>query len=123
MSADAAIGRARKYLKTASLAFQEEDYESCVSRAYYAMFYVTRALTRQRGIAARTHSGIINQFNLHFIKTGDLPVEMAEALGAAFNLRQLAEYADDLIIPREEAEVTLQEAEAFVLRIENLLNR
>ncbi len=120
MSADAALVRARKYLKTASLAFQEEDYESCVSRAF-AMFYVTRALTRQKGIGARTHSGIINQFNLHFIKTGDLPVEMAEALGAAFNLRQLAEYADDLIIPREEAEATLRDAESFVTRVEPML--
>ncbi len=43
MNADAAVARARKYLKTASLALQEEDYESCVSRAY-AMFYMTRAL-------------------------------------------------------------------------------
>ncbi len=121
MSADAALVRARKYLKTASLAFQEEDYESCVSRAYYAMFYVTRALTRQKGIGARTHSGIINQFNLHFIKTGDLPVEMAEALGTAFNLRLLAEYADDLIIPRKEAEATLRDAESFVTRVEPML--
>ena len=46
MNADAAVARARKYLKTASLALQEEDYESYVSRAYYAMFYMTRALVQ-----------------------------------------------------------------------------
>ena len=121
MNADAAVARARKYLKTASLAFQEEDYESCVSRAYYAMFYMTRALIRQHGIGARTHSGIINQFSLHFVKTGVLPIEMAEALSRAFNLRQLAEYADDFVIPRDEAEAALQDAENFVTHIENML--
>ncbi len=121
MNADAAVARARKYLKTASLALREEDYESCVSRAYYAMFYMTRALVRQHGIGARTHSGIINQFSLHFVKTGVLPIEMAEALSRAFNLRQLAEYADDFVIPQDEAEAALQDAENFVMRVENML--
>ncbi len=46
---------------------------------------------------------------------------MAEALSRAFNLRQLAEYADDFVIPRDEAEAALQDAENFVTHIENML--
>jgi uncharacterized protein (UPF0332 family) len=121
MNAAAAVARARRYLKTAALALQEEDNESCVSRAYYAMFYMTRALVRQHNIDARTHSGIINQFSLHFVKTGVLPIDRAEALSRAFNLRQLAEYADDFVIPHDEAEATLRDAETFVTDLENML--
>ncbi|RLE00840.1 MAG: hypothetical protein DRI99_07180 [Candidatus Aminicenantes bacterium] len=32
--------RARKYIKSAKLLLKEGDYESSVSRAYYAMFFV-----------------------------------------------------------------------------------
>ncbi|MDX1489271.1 MAG: HEPN domain-containing protein, partial [Acidiferrobacterales bacterium] len=60
-----AVARARKYLQTAQRDIDHGDYESSVSRAYYAMFYVTRALLQQEQIEARTHSGIINQFGLH----------------------------------------------------------
>ena len=37
------ILRARKYLKSAEVLLQEEDYESSVSRTYYAMFYSAEA--------------------------------------------------------------------------------
>lgn len=38
MSAEDAIQRARRYLDTAALVLEEGDFESCVSRSYYAMF-------------------------------------------------------------------------------------
>ena len=60
MNADAAVARARKYLKTASLALREEDYESCVSRAYYAMFYTCPGTTarHRRSDAQRHHQPV-----------------------------------------------------------------
>lgn len=92
MSAEDAIQRARRYLDTAALVLEEGDFESCVSRAYYAMFYVARALLSQEEITPKTHSGLRNQFGLHFIKTGDLPERFADMLNDAEELRALAEY-------------------------------
>jgi len=33
------IQKAKRYLRTAELALKDGDYDSCVSRCYYAMFF------------------------------------------------------------------------------------
>ena len=38
------IERARKYLNSSKILLDERDYESSVSRAYYAMFYAAEAV-------------------------------------------------------------------------------
>jgi len=37
------IKRARKYMRSAQMLLEHKDYESCVSRTYYAMFYCAQA--------------------------------------------------------------------------------
>jgi uncharacterized protein (UPF0332 family) len=44
MSGEDAIARAERYLKTADMLIEDGDYESSVSRSYYAMFFIARAL-------------------------------------------------------------------------------
>lgn len=122
MSAEEAQKRAERYLETAALLLGEGDYESCVSRAYYAMFYMVREMLRQRGIDPQTHSGTLNQFGLRIIKAGDLPARYGKMFGDAQEVRQFAEYADALVISEEEAAATLEDARAFVERARELLN-
>lgn len=38
------IQRATRYIKSADMLLKEKDYESSVSRTYYAMFYSVQAL-------------------------------------------------------------------------------
>ncbi|MEN8265002.1 MAG: HEPN domain-containing protein [Nitrospirota bacterium] len=45
------ISRASKYIKSAAMLIAEEDYESSVSRSYYAMFYCIEALLLTKGSA------------------------------------------------------------------------
>lgn len=122
VSADNAIQRARRYLDTAALVLKDGDFETSVSRAYYAMFYVARAVLKQKGITPKTHSGIRNQFGLRFVKTGDIPERFAGMLNDAEELRTLAEYAEERVITRGDAETILRDAEAFVERIGRLLD-
>ena len=49
MSAEDAAARAERYLETAEMLIEEGDYESSVSRSYYAMFFVARALLKKLG--------------------------------------------------------------------------
>jgi uncharacterized protein (UPF0332 family) len=39
----ALLAKAQRYLRSADLLFRDEDYESSVSRTYYAMFYCAQA--------------------------------------------------------------------------------
>ena len=82
--------RARETLKDAHLlAEQGGTPGSVINRAYYAMFYAVLALLTSLGLGASKHSGAIALFDLHFVKTGEIPKEMSKAIHKAFDLRQM----------------------------------
>lgn len=98
------IQRAEKYLRSAELLLGGEDYESSVSRAYYAMFYSAEALLLTEKRAFPSHAGVISAFGKHFVKTGIMPREMGREFNRAFEKRQLGDYEYTFVIRREEAE-------------------
>lgn len=113
-----AIRRATTYLHSAEILFEEEDYESAVSRAYYAMFYMARALLQRKGIETKTHSGLRQQFGLHFVKDGPISTPFARVLDEAEDLRALAEYAESTgVISAEDARACIDAARSFVGRM------
>lgn len=122
MSTEDAIARAKRYLKTAELLIDEGDYASSVSRSYYAMFYVARALLERSGSEPGTHSGLRNQFGLHFVKEGPLPEQFAQMLNDAEEMRTMADYSDEFVLTIEDAQTTFRDAEAFVERMSELLH-
>lgn len=121
MSASDAIARAERYLRTAELLIDDGDYASSVSRSYYAMFYVARALLQEKDSAPKTHSGLRNQFGLHFVKGGPLSEKYARMLNDAEEMRALAEYAEEFVLAAEDAQTTLGDAKRFVEKMSNLL--
>ncbi len=81
------IERAEKYLRSAELLLKEGDYESSVSRTYYAMFYSAQAALLTKNLSFSSHKGVISAFGEHFIKTGVFPREMGKELNRAFEKR------------------------------------
>ncbi|MER3433200.1 MAG: hypothetical protein C4288_07185 [Leptolyngbya sp. ERB_1_1] len=79
------------------------------------MFYTAQAWLASKSIKSRTHRGVIQLFNQHFIKTGELPQDFARSLSEAYALRQLSDY-DDNELTHEQAEATLELARLFVNR-------
>ena len=122
MSAEDAAARAERYLETAEMLIEEGDYESSVSRSYYAMFFVARALLKKTGTEPQTHSGIRNQFGLHFVKEGPLPKRFANMLNDAEEMRTLADYAEEFVLTEDDARTTIQDAEAFIEQMSDLLD-
>jgi uncharacterized protein (UPF0332 family) len=49
--------RANKYLESSELLIQSGDYESAVSRTYYAMFFIVEALLLTKEITYSSHKG------------------------------------------------------------------
>ena len=87
-----AIARAERYLRTAKMLLG--DYASSVTRSYYPMFYVACAVLRRAGSEPQTHSGLRNQFGLHFVKEGPLSERFAGMLNDAEEMRTLADYGE-----------------------------
>lgn len=115
------LERANKYLKSARLLLQEEDFESCVSRCYYAMFFCVEALLLTKGLSFSSHKGVISAFGEHFIKQGVFPKHMGKELNKAFEKRQISDYEYTFIIEEQEAKDLLNSANNFVKDIEKYL--
>jgi uncharacterized protein (UPF0332 family) len=111
------ILRARKYLESAKLLCDNHDFESCTSRAYYAMFYSVQALLLTNQLSFSSHKGVLSAFGQHFVKTGIFPKEMSKQLNLAFEKRQLGDYEFTFVINEEEALELVSIANEFVDKI------
>jgi uncharacterized protein (UPF0332 family) len=120
---DSLMERANKYLNSAKLLFNSEDYESCVSRVYYAMFYSVEAVLLTKQLSFSSHKGVLSGFGQHFIKIGIFPKEMSKQLNKAFEKRQLGDYSTIFEIEKEEAKELLENGQSFVRDIDQYLKQ
>ncbi len=116
------IERANKYLNSSKLLFNEGDYESSVSRAYYAMFYAAEAVLLTQNLSFSSHRGVISAFGEHFIKTDTFPREMGREFNRAFEKRQLGDYEYTFVISQDEASEILEKGKDFVEKLIQYLN-
>jgi uncharacterized protein (UPF0332 family) len=105
--------RSAKYLHSAELLLDNGDYESSVSRSYYAMFYCVQALLLTKGLTVSSHAGLNTVFSEQFVKTGLLPKQMSRELNRAFEKRQLGDYESVFVLSEDEAREILEKAHAF----------
>lgn len=114
---EAFIQKAKRFLKSAEILIKEEDYDSSVSRSYYAMFYSVEAVLLTKGVTTSSHKGIISKFGEIFIKSGVFPKEMGRELNRAFEKRQLGDYEHIFMISEEEANDILINGKEFIEKI------
>jgi len=115
------IERAKKYHNSAEILINEEDFESSVSRSYYAMFYSAEAVLITKELSYSSHKGVISGFGEHFIKTNIFPKEMGRELNRAFEKRQLGDYEYTFVITKDEAKEMLEKSKDFINNIINYL--
>ncbi|PSG98461.1 HEPN domain-containing protein [Thermoplasmatales archaeon SW_10_69_26] len=118
---EALLDRAGRYLDSAGLLLDNGDPESCVSRAYYAMFFVAEAALLEEGVDASTHRGVITEFGKRFVQDGPLPGEMGRLLSTTMQKRQVSDYEPEPGISKDEARGVLEDARGFVDRIAAML--
>ena len=111
------VQKPRRYLSSADLLLREGDYESSVSRTYYAMFYCAQGMLLTKELSFSSHKGVLSAFGTHFVKTNVVPKEMGTELNRAFQRRQMGDYGHTFVISREEAEEMLASGRQFVDRI------
>lgn len=103
----AAQSRARQLLDSAEALFDLGDYDSAVSRAYYAAFHVIRALLQSRGFAPKTHKGLHALVQQHLVPAGALSGAEASVVREAWGLRDLGEYAEEPVAREGDARAVI----------------
>ena len=117
------ILRAERYLKSARLLIEDGDYESAVSRVYYAMFYCVEALLLTKGLSFSSHKAVIAAFGERFIKTGVFSKDLGKALTGAFEKRQFGDYEFTFVITGQDADEILEQGKGFISTIASYLKQ
>lgn len=115
------LKRADRYLVTAEILIREKDYESSVSRSYYAMFFAAQAILLSKGLTFSSHKMTISAFGEYFVKTGLFSKEMGKDFNKAFDRRQISDYYHDFIIDKSGAEEYVNNAKNFVDNIKKAM--
>ena len=115
------INKGKKFLNTAQHSLEIEDYDTCVSRSYYAMFFLVEAVLLTKRLSASSHKGVISLFGEYFIKPGIFEKDMGKALNYAYDERLVGDYGVGFLISKDEAKDILETARYFVNKLENYL--
>lgn len=114
----ALIEKARRSLRAARALLDSGDFDFAVSRAYYAIFYVSEALLLNKGAGFSKHAAVIAGVYREYVKDGHLPRAFHRTLHRAFGLRQKGDYLSEDAVAEDEArslvEAVEQQIEAAV---------
>ncbi len=108
-------------LESAEILLKKKKYRDSISRSYYAVFDLVRALAATRGIVTKTHSGALRQFALYFVKTNVFKKEYSNRLNQLFERRQQADYEWQEEPSKELAQDSFLKAKEFVIATEILI--
>jgi len=111
---DALMAKSRRFMRTARNAMDDGDLDSCVSRCYYAMFFLAEAILLTKDVTASSHKGVLAQFGKHLIKSGVFDRSLGRALNEAYDMRLVGDYGVGVTIDPEDAEATMVQASEFV---------
>lgn len=109
---------AQDELETANLLLANDRYRACISRSYYAMYHATQALLTTKNLSSKSHKGTIQLFGQHFIKTEELPINLARSLSDAYDLRRLSDYEETILLTQQQAQTVCTAAQEFVAQAE-----
>ncbi len=113
--------RAKKALLAAKTLLENQLYEDCVSRAYYAVLHAAKAALATKDIEPESHNAVKRMFGLHLIKTGEIEKDFAKILTAEQEDRAIGDYNIYIEIEQDRALKRVRDAEKFVERIDKYL--
>lgn len=79
------------------------------------------ALVLQNNIQAQTHSGLRSQFNLHFVKTKKLSMDIGKLYADLMDSRQKGDYGDLYDFDKETVESLIEPVGEFISGLKKLI--
>lgn len=117
------LSNAEEKFRSARILLENSQFKDSVSRSYYAMFSVARALLVTRNLNSTKHSGIISLFNQHFVKTGLIDRAYGKILMNAREIREKGDYGDFYLVSKKDAETQLKNAKIFIEEIRRVIEK
>ena len=108
------INRTHETLEDARILADSKRWNACVNRLYYACFYAVSALLIQNDLSSSKHTGVRSLFNLHFVKTGKVPKDIARIYNDLFERRQESDYSDFISFQESQILPWISQADIFI---------
>ncbi|MCL1999482.1 MAG: HEPN domain-containing protein [Turicibacter sp.] len=118
----ARLEQARDCLIAAQTLLDTNLYKDSANRSYYAVFHAMRAVLALDGFDSKKHSGIMSQFNLSHIRTGNFEKRFSKIIESTFTVRNHSDYDDMYIAIKSEIAEQLHNANEFVAAVADYLN-
>lgn len=115
------LTRAKARQSDAQTLLQSGSYDGAVSAAYYAAFHYARSLLLMEGLETRTHGGLMHMISRHFVRTGRMSPESADALAQLQKRRENAEYDAASVFTEDMARNALAQSADFANAARRLL--
>ena len=113
--------KANRFMNQAEMVSNLQQWDLAANRYYYACFHAVQALFIHNGLAGKTHSGMLSQFGLHFIKTGIIEDRLGGFLTRMEQLREKGDYNCVFSISEEELKTIVAPAQELVKVISELI--
>lgn len=110
----ARFDRACACLRTARFNREIDDCRAAANRSYYAIFHAMRAVLALEEVDMSKHSGVMAEFRKRYLKTEILDRRLSATISQAFEVRNASDYDDFYIIAREDVDLQIKNAEAFL---------
>ena len=108
------MDKSAKIYSTAQKLIEDEDYNSAINRAYYAVFHMITALLILDKWNFKSHSAVISKFQQLYIKTRIFDKNLSDIIRDLYEYRNDSDYTDFFWASQEEAEAQIQNAKIFI---------
>lgn len=113
--------RAKKSLAAARLLLSARLFEDAVSRSYYSVMHAAKAALLVHDVVAESHAAVRRLFGSVLVQPGLIEKDWAAVLGREQDKRAVADYAVGIAWASEDASRLVEEAAAFVQKIQEYL--
>lgn len=86
------FSNAKEELDCAKNLLKDGFYRGAVNHCYYTCLWLVRGLLTEKEVYTKSHNGAAMLFYEHYVKTGQVPREMASTVKKLFDERQIAQY-------------------------------
>ncbi len=109
--------KSERSFNEAKLLYEQGFYEGAISRAYYSMFYLAKAVLATKDLYRKKHSAVISAFAEKFTKQGIISKDLHFKILRAFEERHGADYEVEVTKTDKDAKEILNYAEDFFKEI------
>ncbi len=111
------LARAEESHRSAELLFEKQLFNDGVSRLYYSVFHLVKALLLSKGLEPKSHEGSLRLLGMHFVKTGILQPSDSHLFARLMKYREEADYNPSYLFTSDDIKIFKLEAEEFKAKI------